>query len=237
MCLAQFVGISDVYTDFYKKMKAEGKYVVLDNGEAENMQLTLEALLDKICMIHPSEVILPDTLFDSTATINKSIAAYDALSNKLTTMGIRIMVVPQGKTVEEWFQCAKILIDEIKVDTIGIPKLLVKTENDLYARAKAVSLVRSINMHDIEIHLLGCSETPKIIKAIKETAPNIVRGCDSSFAYLCADAGIDIIESTRRPSGQLDYLNGTYNPRLLQTISGFERACGITDNGSDFGWN
>ena len=46
MCLAHLVKESEGYTEFYRRMSDEGKFVLMDNGAAEGSQLATYELLE-----------------------------------------------------------------------------------------------------------------------------------------------------------------------------------------------
>ena len=72
MCLAHLVKESDEYTAHFAKMAADGKFVLMDNGAAEGAQLRFGELFGMYEKIKPTEIVLPDTLFNPASTIQKS---------------------------------------------------------------------------------------------------------------------------------------------------------------------
>lgn len=221
MCLAHLVLQSPEYRDFYRRMSDEGKYVIVDNGAAEDQVLDYDDLITVYNMINPTEIILPDVLFDRDQTINRTmefITNYDL-------SGYKKMIVPQGADEGEWYECYKKManIPELKnVNTIGIPKWLSKTDHA--ARLRICSVLRI----GVEIHLLGCNEHPEDIKWCGLVNPS-VRGCDSAFAYLCAKSGMPLISAhTDRPDCKIDFLNDTYGDNLAKLMNDFETIVGGT---------
>ena len=71
MCLAHLVEASDEYTKFYRGMSEHGKYVLMDNGAAENSQLGVDELLAMYDKVKPTEIVVPDTLCDMEDTLKK----------------------------------------------------------------------------------------------------------------------------------------------------------------------
>ena len=70
MCLAHLVDCAE-YREHFASLTAKGKFVLMDNGAAEGCQLKPEELFDMYELIQPTEIVLPDTLFDSASTIQK----------------------------------------------------------------------------------------------------------------------------------------------------------------------
>lgn len=199
MCLAQLVLKSEEYAEFYKKKAREGKYVILDNGAAENEVLSFDDLYKAYEIIQPTEIILPDVLFNYSETMKRSTTFY---RKYMRHKPCKIMIVPQAKTLNRWVRCAEDLLEMIPANTIGIPKWL-GSRNRLYRVAASGYLTGA----KTEIHLLGCSESPEVLRLCEEINPN-VRGCDSAYAYLCSKAGADEITlNTTRPRGTIDFLD------------------------------
>ena len=236
MCLAHLVQQNDEYTKFYRRMSNEGKYVLMDNGAAEGSQLDIEGLIECYEKVQPTEIVLPDTLCNSEETVQKSVRALQLLKDRGLLKNRRVMFVPQGKTFREWCNCLQTFMAYActSVDTIGVSKFLEMETGDSDVRMKAV---RYLDEHCkwYEIHLLGCSEGPDAIKECHELSTH-VRGCDSAFAYICTQAGVTIGPDTKRPSGEIDFLNGPDYDGLEQNMKSFEVAIGVSDNTVTESW-
>lgn len=236
MCLAHVVKQSKEYAEFYKRMSQEGKYVLMDNGAAENSQLQPEELLSMYDIIKPTEIVIPDTLCNSQATIAKCVE----FCERYADLPYKFMAVPQGRNLDEWSECALQMIQNERVNSIGISKFLNIVTKDMYARKKAVSsieyFVEKYHRRDIEVHLLGCEEGPKIVRTIQKGS-TLVRGCDSAFAYIAAKAGVTSIDnSTTRPVGTIDFIDGKYIKNTKKLLSQFEMTAGVINNGSWLRW-
>lgn len=242
MCLAHLVyeeaqsnGGDYRYTAFYQRMSQEGKFVLMDNGAAENAQLGIEDLLASYDLVRPTEIVVPDTLFDSADTIMKMCEFVD----KHSDLPYRFMGVPQGKTLTEWINCAADMIACRRINTIGISKFLNIATKCPRARVDAASavqtLARMMGRDDLEIHLLGCDEGPAIVREIHELVP-MVRGCDSAFAYIAAKAGQTIDQNTTRPEGEIDFMHGEMPDGLVDRLHEMENECGVIDNTNDEYW-
>lgn len=239
MCLAHLVDCIE-YADFYRRMSDEGKYVLMDNGAAEGNQLQLEKLLEMYEVIRPTEIVLPDTLYEAGSTIQKSRNFMTLLNEHGLKDTYKVMAVPQGSTLEEWEACARIFVKDTRINSIGVSKFLNIATADRYVRIKACDilarLLREYNRSDMEVHLLGCDEGPLIVKVIHKAHP-CVRGCDSAFAYLQAQSKKELtLEDDERPKGTIDFIKGGYYKNLQHYVANFEELAGVKDNGNDTTW-
>lgn len=238
MCLAHLVATNGImaqrYTEFYRRMSDEGKYVLMDNGAAEGSQLEHDELYEMYRRINPTEIVIPDTLNDANDTLAKMFnwLEYYCLPHKL-------MAVPQGKDFEEWKACAYIMMQERRINTIGISKFLNIATGDETIRHQAVQYLDEIadklGRDDIEYHLLGCDEGPGIVGGIQSISKR-VRGCDSAFAYIASKAEVVIEMNTKRPAGAIDFLNDERMDGFIHNSYAFEGICGVLSNSNGKEW-
>jgi len=230
MALAHLVGRDRVYTEFFTRMSNEGKFVMLDNGVIEaGVPMNIKDIVTKSKLIGASEVILPDTLDDAEATLN---AACEAIPYARKYYAGRLMGVPQGKTLDDWVDCAKAML-ELDVDTIGIPKRLVSI-GGRDARYDVLGRLGWL-LRGREVHLLGCWETPiecsLIEKASKAKQIVPVRGVDSCIPYVYAREDMYISQGPR-PSGAVDFsAKDAVMGKLLHNIEMWEAACTLDNKG------
>lgn len=237
MCLAHLVECTE-YKNHFASLTEKGKFVLMDNGAAEGCQLKPEELFEMYELIQPTEIVLPDTLFDPASTIQKS----RAFLYQMEQMGVnyRTMAVPQGNNLDEWIACARILIKDKRINSFGVSKFLNVATGDRYVRFKAcqalAGLIVEYDRQDLEVHLLGCDEGPLIVKMCQEAFP-FVRGCDSAFAYLQAQKNkMMSLQDDSRPSGTIDFIDGQWYARLGECCKNFEQFTGLFDNNDDESW-
>lgn len=242
MCLAHLVKESDEYAAFYKRMVDEGNYVMMDNGAAEDSQLSIEELVKCYKKVNPTEIILPDTLLDRDGTIDKVRDSYQYLMNEFDgNIPYKIMVVAQGRYTNDVLNCiidikGLIFGEGMKIDTIGISKFLPMHTGNKYDRASLLMTAKNdIESMGCEVHLLGCDESTDVIRIIRENC-KCVRGVDSAFTYLCSQAGVLIDGDASRPSGEIDFIGGKDYDSLVDNMKRFNKAVGVTDNGLDKTW-
>lgn len=238
MCLAHLVKQSDEYAGYYTNAASDrGRFVLMDNGAAEGSQLSNEELLECYLKVRPDELVLPDTLCDTDDTLAKFGPALDYFTAH--NLPCRFMAVPQGETLDDWVRCAEVMVQDPRVDTIGVSKFLTQVTGNLTARMVALGelgcLIEKYRRYDLEVHLLGCNEEPALVHMMAKAFP-FVRGCDTACGYLCAKAGIEVHATTDRPNRTIDFLGGKDYDSLSATLLDFEIACGVYNNAHDVTW-
>lgn len=117
------------YAEYYKRQREAGRFVLLDNSafelEQQGKGLDPDPVLDAAEITNPSEVIATDVLFDGQATIESTNRFIERMRERGVLGKYKVMAVPQGKSVEEWWECYEHLIEHPEVDTIGLSKLSV----------------------------------------------------------------------------------------------------------------
>lgn len=240
MCLANIVTKDKGYAAHFREIASDA-FVLMDNGAAEGDQLGIDQLIPCYDYIKPDEIVLPDTLMDCADTYYKSSEAITRLHDHYgDRLPFTLMAVPQGKNLAEWTICAKLFVRRPEIKSIGISKFLEMASDDVAIRLKAAEvldkLFKEYGRSDMEVHLLGCSEHPSIIKRIHDTYP-FVRGCDSAYAYICTQADVPIFGCTARPDGEIDFIHGVDYDKLEDNMQALELAAGAYNNGVDSSWS
>ena len=219
LCLAHQI-VKDIgYAAFFRKQVNKGKFVILDNGAAENgVPMSLDDLLMCVSFIGCHEMVLPDTIGDSEATLNLSGEA--ALKIRKNDP-IRLMAVPQGKSAGEWAACLKEMLTW-DIDTIGISKFTVP--GLFTSRAEALEALFYYHGSK-DIHLLGYTGVPGEVQDIERRFPGKVRGIDSSIPTLYTQLGYKM--DIGRPDVELD-LDAELDQTLLrENIWRWKSLCSI----------
>lgn len=221
MALAQNIGVpgnaaSKAYTNFFRSMVAADDFVLMDNGAAEGEQPTAEQLVPKIKLLHPTEIILPDTIYDKDITIRKGREAIKVFKNEGIFQHVKhVMAVPQGADFEQWKQC----VDEMLswgITTLGVSKFICPRYCDDYlpsdrVRYEACCYIRERDSN-VQIHLLGCWADPREIGYVAQQAPLHIRSADSAIAYVYTRAGKALDPSkTIRPQGDITFLDDVHS--------------------------
>jgi hypothetical protein len=213
MCLAHLALNSKEYARFYYEEGQTGNFVLLDNGAAEHAQPSLDVLISVIEQVQPTEFILPDVLYDSEQTLDRSYRALHRLTGE--DFKVRFMAVPQGNTYEEWVSCAKEMLTW-PIDTIGISKFMSYKLGPC-ARATLFSLISTA---DVQMHLLGCAYDPREIAAINYMPySHKIRGTDSSIPYVYASQGVNMYTAIKdgisRSQAEIDFYEGKTSRALI----------------------
>ncbi len=229
MALAHLIdepGYED-YTSFYKKGRKEDSYLILDNGVIEGSPMPISVIDAKANYIGADEIVLPDAYKDFPETLELISASMDWLKKCYAQeeWPYKLMVVPQGKSEDEWILCLKDILKICgdKINTIGIPKHLVDTLGQRDARLSVIKKLHDdpeIILGDWEIHLLGCWTTPievlTIAKAAEQGLIPMVRSCDSAIPYVYARSNKYFSDSDRPDHMAIDFTYGQCNEDILQ---------------------
>lgn len=177
MVLAHLCEQGNQYTEFYQKTRHNRSFILLDNGAAENSQLTDEQLFEKIELIQPTCVVAPDTLYDGRSTVEKTFA----FVKKLRKNGFKchVMAVPHGSTEQEYLSTFKIFNESDEINWIGVSKFVsVKPFID---RCTCMYNVLQHNTIRKPIHILGCNNPIEMVY-LKQC--DNVYSIDSCIAWL-----------------------------------------------------
>lgn len=208
MALAHLVGKAgfEDYTKFYEEVgKDKDKFLIMDTGLIEGDARPIEELIEKAAQLNADEMALNDVFMDADQTL---ITSYQALTKvKDSGLKIRTMGIPQGTHLDEWVMCAKEML-RWDIDTLGIPKVLFKLEGFKGRLNALMEIQEQLAQKKVDIHLLGCWETPLELKmieaAVRQGLIAPVRGVDSAIAYAYAREGIRITDDAR-PEGAINF--------------------------------
>jgi len=214
-CLPHLLDHYQQYNLFFKKSKADKRFIIMDNGLFEGVVHTNEDLLSKIEWLQPDIFIVPDAWNDSATTL-RSAKHWMLNYKKNLPDGVNLMAVCQGKDMGELIITYQMLVDlgythiafnhssiayqkEYKDD---IPSL----KKQMYGRMEFIRrLVQNkIINENYYHHLLGCS-LPQEFMAYSDW--KFVHSCDTSNPILVGaegvrygDNGIDF-----KPENKLEY--------------------------------
>jgi len=154
-------------------------YIIVDNSAAELMIPWETASVIKIAHdINAHEIVLPDFIKKKDETLAAVAASKDIVEDQWTG---KVMAVPQGKDLEEWFECLDSLIEDMPhVNVIGIPKGL-----EGYSRGGRNSVLLMmeeggyVDTDRYEYHLLGVGNNP--VEAYRASKFDWIRGMDSGL--------------------------------------------------------
>lgn len=177
MGLAQLVLRHPQYAMFLRTLRQRNHTIILDQGAAENEQVTYDEFNQAIERVRPHIVIFPDVLFNARQTLQ-------AMSNYYTQTvhTEKFLGVPQGATAEEWLECYKVMLSDDRVHIIGLSKIAIPhcfgEEDIAIARNQAVRLLQSEGLLLKPIHLLGMG-APRELDAYQDI--EAIQGIDSCY--------------------------------------------------------
>ena len=190
---------NDTYRQWYINAITQGDFVILDNsahelGEGTRPE-TIISILDQ--GLFPSEIVLPDRMFFGEDTVRGSIKAYKYLENKVPA-DTGFMVVPQGRTLDEYLHCAvNLLVNIPKITCIGVSKDYEVWPGGL--RALIFNILGLLpylsygvtnNMPKPSIHCLGWGRDLSQLMGLTDIEE--IRGIDSAKPIVFAQGDIEL---------------------------------------------
>lgn len=192
------------YAEFCKERSLK-RYTILDTGALELIvgtewiDVSSEHLIDMALSLGVREVVCPDMPDDPKVSFQKSQEFIRRWFTKCSEARIRLMVVPHGRNLQEWFTNANKLISLIDKCTVGIPRLLANScsSNDPGFRIRVARKLKEAYPH-ISIHLLGagrqfCRELCYLREAY------YIRSLDSTFIHRYAFSESDPLKEYTPP--------------------------------------
>ena len=209
LVLSHLVHQDPEYAEFYKRQSSHS-YIILDNSAHEfGKETDGERLLEAAELCGAHEIVLPDRLFFGRDTLRKSTAGYKYLSD-VVLLGTNFLVVPQGRTLKEWRECLRGLLE--LSTTVGLSKDYETWPGGLPRLAKII-----MKEGGRQIHLLGCPRSVGQLLKLRRLPG--VRGTDSAKPLVLASQG-QVFPSSKdiRKDTELDYV-GRKGDYFHDTIS------------------
>lgn len=177
------------YLNAYRRARRDGNYLILDNGVAEGVNTTPEALHVEAHRMMVNEIVVPDTMQDAEATLQQ--ARNFTLHGWVQANTYNYMGVVQGTSYAECWDCIYGFNALPYITTLGIPRHLLTTIGE-DARINLVNYIRKQHSHSrFQIHLLGMNPayTNELISFGRAYKALNVRGIDTSAPFYYALAG------------------------------------------------
>jgi len=219
LVLAHLVLENEHYAQFYRERSDDGDYIILDNGAAElGKSVDMDRLLEAADIVGPNEIVIPDVLYNFYATVDNLKTYGPWLRERLP--GVKLMAVPQGKTLGEWLWCWDEFCHTPEVDVIGLSKFMCSPKGALreckggrgfLTRALDLLLKESPKPH----HALGVWGQLSELYELRQRS--WVRSVDTSFASICAQQGVEIpidVWGFTKPVQSLDFHSDAGNRNL-----------------------
>lgn len=219
------------YQKHYVRQKKLGSYLILDNSAHEfQTGATGKSLLEQAVVFDADEIVLPDHLFDGGDTLYRSVAALRYILNdgrreyeKLEKPNF--MMVPQGRSVEEWAKCLNDLLDMYhrmarwhsgdleRRPVIGLSKDYEIFDGGLY-RLIEEYLYPKVVTDEIQVHCLGWGRDLWALNRIGRHFPKL-RSVDSAKPFVYAMSDIQLIpgQEFKYPGRPEDYFGMGLTPK------------------------
>ena len=152
LCLTNLFKQSKEDVNYYTGRK--WKRLIVDMGTFEGDPSTSDEIAKCIDMfdtdlVEEFIVVCPDDLYNGDVTVQQT---KDFIKQYLGRWPVNFMAVPQGKTLEEYLDCARQLAEIKEVDFIGISRL--SAEDCSTDRCTTLNAVMPI-LKDKKVHMLG----------------------------------------------------------------------------------
>jgi len=191
------------------------KPMMLDNGGYELGEAISDHLLYVLAReFEPDILILPDVFLDGKTTTTRVEKCLDFLKGVGGAGDVKLMAVPQGKTVAEYMECLMRFYNMDEVDMLGISFLVVErcfSQVTLQPgvevnRPYLIKLMLRLGLTEKPVHLLGLGD-PIELKSYKNI-PFVV-SCDSSICYqaMLENCEIGLQGFKRRKFRKLNFKN------------------------------
>ena len=203
-CLAHFYLQYMHYREFFKKVKAAGGFITLDNSAAEKALVTEEKLLGIVDDLQPNEVIPPDVLFDKQATLDNFYPFIEKMKVG-ARKNVGIFACPQGTNGQQWFDCYAEMKKHPRVTVLGLSKIAVpkcfavidvddQDQNIKEGRHNCIDYLYASGSITKPLHFLGMGDPTEYLYYRKpkfESVRRYFRSTDSCYSILAAVHGID----------------------------------------------
>jgi hypothetical protein len=213
------------YGELFGVEREPFRHVIMDNSVVElGNASSLEAVVDAVRITFADVVVLPDVYGEGPETlksISDSFPMWQAAISSLqyNNIPMQYMLVPQGRTLQEWADCCKGLAALVGAFSNyssfwwGVPRIFQERLGK--SRTEAVMLMRQY-MPDWPIHLLGFSED--IEDDFRTARLPCVTGIDSAVPLRAATLGIPFNQNTKLPPRGDWWDSCTYTPEMAVNV-------------------
>lgn len=214
-CLAPYCK-DEEYKNYFK---SAFKYIILDNGVAENILISNEELVNLAIEIKANEIIIPDIIGDYEKTKKQREEFLEKFYEKLKKNDIKIQSVIQGKTIEEYEKCLNEINGDYRIDVIGIPFRInyaqfngkTKEENCMHNR---LLFLNTFNFFK-PVHCLGCN----LMKELKHLYYiGKVRSCDSKIIARYSKSLQKIVFDDKEKPEEKLFVNDELNDKQIKCL-------------------
>lgn len=180
------------YSEFYRDQEG---LKILDNGEAEGEETRPEDLFRLAAEFGAQEIVVPDTMTDSAATITQA-RYFEALAAQHPEF--KYMAVIQGHNAKACLRSLRYFAHCDWVTRVALPRCM--NQIDRHFRYNFALMYQSVFEKCFEaVHCLGASEN--VVEVISLKSLGFLRGIDTSMPIVLGLAGINIASYEYAPRG------------------------------------
>lgn len=223
--LAQLYLRHQSYREFIQEKKAEGWFIIMDNGAGDFDLISNDELIGVVKELLPSEVIAPDVIFNKDATIEGYHRFMVSLYEHDLYGKVDVHFVPQGNTPEEWMDCYSFALEQDDIKTIGMSKIGIPhawlgkfkdDQNTMEARHMCYDFLLEQDLIEKPLHFLGAQDPNEFARYTNPLA----RSTDSCFTALAAMHDIEWAKGdfTRIPTPKNYFTDGVVNYQQIPTF-------------------
>lgn len=219
------------YQKAYHEFVMQDNFVILDNGAAEDNQVTQQELLQIAFEMRVDEVAIPDTLYDANVTLLQLDSFFsmnlDMIDQLQKRYGTQFGFVAQGNDIIEAF----VLVDTVLrcrweqyISTVYLPRLLVERRGVRHARIKLAEQIYNAFGDRLNIHLFGSAPSYTREARIAAVDAPYIRSIDTSLPYnlaynmaaLVERSSTSKYESGKRPDNYFEQPAEKFDSAILQ---------------------
>jgi len=143
LCNAFRCADNAAYCKFFKE-KSKEKHVILDTTTYTlNLKMSIADLVNLADYVGAREIVAPYLFFNVERTLDQISMLYNYLDNKNMMSKFNILVVPQGNTVQEYFNnLTKFL--RFPAETIVIPSNVMSLDNTYRTEQLRFNIIQRI---------------------------------------------------------------------------------------------
>jgi hypothetical protein len=199
LMLPQLVENPDYAKYFHSLAPNEDKYVILDNGAAEDVKISASKLLSTGNLFGVDEIVAPDIIGEGWGTYSRAGEFFGYVDHNDWSSEFSYGYALQGKSVEYFLDAIPSLLNSPFNDLINVwyvPRALMQFTHDPFARLKVAKLLLRYDQDLRPIHFLGMHPRyPEELKfLVAENEPRF-RSLDTSLPFVYALQGHKIAET------------------------------------------
>jgi hypothetical protein len=175
------------YVKHFKRLCQDPeKYVIMDNGAAEDVAMDWDVLTSHAWAYQVNEIVLPDVMGDPEATYH---CARTFLEERPAVGDMHVIgYVLHGDTVEDtitaFYRIVHSSLNDL-IDVFYIPRRLLVKTNEVMSRYQVATMININDLKHRDIHFLGMHhkfpEEPRLIRLCGRS-----RSLDTSLPYVLA---------------------------------------------------